>query len=424
MYKLNKLKNINKINKINKNFISNILIIILIFFIVFILFKIYNKNKIQENYLTYYLPFYNPNLDQLSNFYLENDDNKNYVKKHFNYKELVFTSDLTNSGFMKILASNFIANSTIVNVKLKIDNNTLSVLDDLNNNKINFSINTISNLVYNIDILKKDLDNIRLINYLYKEYLYFFTKKSYGFISLDKIPTKSKIGILGEPNPIFFLYKKLLRDLNYKENDDYSIISYKTMEELFKGFSENECQLKIILDVFPNKKIYNLLDIIAGDDIILIPFDINNETLYLKKNYFLSIDYIDLNYLSKSFLPKSFGDYEYNVYKPSFKCCSITKILLTNNQTDNDYIYNLTKFLGENYREINNSIGDKAYNINPINIDTSKTQILDFHHSALKYFKEKGYIGYYNHINCRYLAGTTECTEQSLKDNNLYYSII
>jgi len=370
------------------------------------------------------LPYYNPNLDQLSNFYLENDDNKNYTKKHFNYKELVFTSDTINSGFLKILASNFIADSTIVNVKLKIDDNTSSVLDDLNNNKISFSINSITNLVHHIDVLKKDLNNIRLINFLYKEYLYFFTKKSYGIISLDKIPTKCKIGILGNPSPIFFLYKKLLEDLKYKENQDYTIVSYKTLEELFEGFSQNKCQLLIILDVFPNKKIYNLLDKIGGDDMILIPFDINNETLYLRKNYFLSIDYIDLNKLSKSFLPKSFGKYEFNIYKPSFKCCSITKILLTNNQTDTDYIYNLTKFLGDNYKDINNSIGDEAYNVNPINIDTAKTQILDFHHSTLKYFKEKGYIGYYDHINCRYLAGTTECTEQSLKDNNLYYSIV
>lgn len=418
-----KFKNKNK-NKYSTNIII-FFIILLIFLILFIAFKKYKKkNIIQEHYLTYFLPYYNPNLDLLSNFYLENDDNKNYVKKHFNYKQLVFTSDIINSGFLKILASNFIANSTIVDVKLKIDNNTLSVLDDLNNNKISFSINNITNLVHYTDTLKKDLNNIRLINYLYKEYLYFFTKKSYGFTSLDKIPTKCKIGILAEPNPIFFLYKKLLDDLKYKENDDYTIIPYKTLEDLFVGFRDNKCQLVIILDVFPNKKISTLLDQIAGDDMILIPFDINNETLYLRKNYFLSIDYIDLNKLSKSFLPKSFGKYEYNIYKPSFKCCSITKILLTNNQTDTDYIYNLTKFLGDNYRDINNSIGDEAYNINPINIDTAKTQILDFHHSALKYFKEKGYIGYYEHINCKYLAGTTECTEQSLKDNNLYYSII
>jgi TRAP-type uncharacterized transport system substrate-binding protein len=147
--------------------------------------------------------------------------------------------------------------------------------------------------------------------------------------------------------------------------------------------------------------------------------------LYLKKNYYLSIDYIDLNKLSSSFLPKSFGNYEYNIYKPFFKCCSIIKILLTNNETNTNYIYNLIKFLGDNYRDINNNIRDEAYNVNPINLNTEKTQILlDFHHSSLKYFKERGYIGYYEHINCKYLTGTTECTEQSLKDNNLYYSII
>jgi hypothetical protein len=418
----------NKIIKSNtkSNIINFTLLIIFIFSLVLYIINksIKKNNQIKEDYVTYFLPFYNPNLDLLSNFYLNNDNNKNYVKKYFNYKQLIFTSDSINSGFLKTLASNFIADSNVVNVQIKVNDNTASVLDDLDNNKINFSINSITNLVYYRDILKKDLYNIRLVNYLYKEYLYFFTKKKYGFISIDNIPTKSKIGILKSPNPINFLYQKLLGDLGFKENTDYIIVQYDTIEDLFYKFRDDDCQMIIILDVFPNKKIYKLLDEIAGDEVILIPFNIYNEKLYLRKNYYLKIDNIDLNELSASFLPKSFGKYSYNIYKPDFKCCSIQKILLTNIQTDYEYIYSLSKFLGENYRDINNSIQYKAYNINPINLDTQYTQILQFHPATLKYFKEKGYVGYYNHPNCMYLAGTAECTEKSLKDNNLFYSIM
>jgi len=422
----------NKINKINKilkyNYFLRFIIIFLLIFIIsltlYIINKnIQNKNTIKEDYLTYYLPFYNPNLDLLSNFYLNNDNNKNYVKRHFNYKELIFTSDTVNSGFLKTFVSNFIATTNVVNSKIKINDDTASSIDDLNNNKINFSINTISNLAYYRDILKKDLHNIRLVNYLYKEYLYFFTKKKYDFTSLNDIPTKSKIGILKNPSPIYFLYQKLLGDLGYKENEDYIIVQYDTLEDLFYKFRDDDCQMIILLDVFPHKEIYKLLDEIAGDETILLPFDINNEELYLRKNYYLKIDSIDLNYLSASFLPKKFGKYYYQIYKPDLKCCSVQKILLTNIQTDSSYIYSLTKFLGDNYKDINNSISYKAYNINPINLDTKNTQILDFHPYSLKYFKEKGYIGYYDHHNCIYLAGTTQCTEESLKNNNLFYSI-
>jgi phosphatidylglycerophosphate synthase len=66
----------------NKNYINIItfFIILLIFLILFITFKNYKKkNIIQENYLTYFLPYYNSNLDNLSNFYLKNDNNKNYI---------------------------------------------------------------------------------------------------------------------------------------------------------------------------------------------------------------------------------------------------------------------------------------------------------------------------------------------------------
>ena len=63
--------------------------IIFIFVLIFIIFSIINKyfiNKYQkEHYLTYFLPYYQPNLTELSNFYKNNDNNKNYVKKNFDY---------------------------------------------------------------------------------------------------------------------------------------------------------------------------------------------------------------------------------------------------------------------------------------------------------------------------------------------------
>ena len=60
--------------------------IIIIYIIVFIIFYFTNKyllnKKINEHYLTYYLPFYDTKVTALSNFYNNNENNLNYIKKN------------------------------------------------------------------------------------------------------------------------------------------------------------------------------------------------------------------------------------------------------------------------------------------------------------------------------------------------------
>ena len=40
------------------------------------------------------------------------------------------------------------------------------------------------------------------------------------------------------------------------------------------------------------------------------------------------------------------------------------------------------------------------------------------------FFREKGYITNNSNKNCKYLVGTSECTDGTLKANNLYYDSI
>jgi hypothetical protein len=73
-----------------KIFILLFLIFIISYFILY-LFNKYalkeekNRNEVKEHYLTYFLPFYDPTKTDLANFYKNNDNEKNYLKKKFNY---------------------------------------------------------------------------------------------------------------------------------------------------------------------------------------------------------------------------------------------------------------------------------------------------------------------------------------------------
>jgi hypothetical protein len=175
----------------------------------------------------------------------------------------------------------------------------------------------------------------------------------------------------------------------------------------------------LICTVFPNNDIINILNNSLNTDIILIPFDIPNETQFLKKQPIINIDYIDLNYLSDSYLPKKFGKYEYNRNRPSLKICYINKILLTNIYTDPKRTYEFIKFYYENYKVLNKNIEKKGYIIHNIRINNYKTSFLEYHKGVLNFFRDKGYITNNNNKNCIYLVGTTECTDNSLSANNL-----
>lgn len=395
-----------------------ILIIILI-----VIFYLLNKNifkkPVKEHYLTYYLPFYDPSKNDLSNFYKNNDNNANYFKKKFNYDVIKFGILKDEKIFAKDLLSNYIAKSNSINAESIYYYNGIQAIDDLANNKINFSLNDFSTIMYYSDILHKNLNNIKLVTNLYNVYFYFLTKKRYKVFSLSEIPPYYVIGIIGDPDPFFFYYQKFFKDLGYSENVDYKIKIYDNLYKLLDGFLNSECHMIIVMNIFPNADISNFLDNNTNEDILFLPFDIQNETLFLKKNPIIIKETIDLNQLSTSYLPRKFGKFEYNKNRPDMKACYVQKILLTNNTTEEKYTYNFIKFYFENYKYINDNMKYKGYKIPSVNIDNNKINYLDYHKGVLDFFYDKGYITNIDNDNCKYLVGKMTCNKKNLKNNNL-----
>ena len=392
-------------------------IIFLLILIIIIFYIINNKlNNKKEHYLTYFLPYYNNTKDDLANFYNDNENNYNYFKKKFYYNAIKFGTISSEKYFIKIFLSEFIANSYNIKAENIIYKNRINSFTDLINDKINFSFSTTPALYYYKDILKKDISKLRLVSNLYKMYLYIFTLKKYNVYSIKNIPTNFIIGILDNPDPFFYYYNKFLEDLGYKNNIDYKVKIYNTIDELFDALINKECNMIIILDTFPSYSISNNLDNNINETIILLPFDIYNENLFKKKNQFIFIDYVDLNIISNSYLPKIFGNYEYDINKPTFKICYYYKNLIVNNDLDEKYSYDFYKFLFDNYKKINNNMVNKGYKIyiKPV-ID-----VLEYHKGVLKFLKETGYITNIDNNNCKLLVGKMECNDENLRNNNLH----
>ena len=398
---------------------------ILFIFIILIFYlsnKFVFKKNVKEHYLTYFLQFYNDKVDDLANFYNNNENNLNYFKKKFNYQILKLGIINQDKYFANIIINEYISKSNLYKAVIKKFNDRLHGLSEIINNEIDLNINNYATIIYYSDTLKGNINDLRLITSLYKLYIYIFAKKTSKIYNLNKIPFGIIIGIFEYPSVFFLYHKKFFNDLGYKENIDYIPKYYKNHEDLFNGFFNNECELIIFADVFPSITVMKILNNVLSPDIILIPFDYVREELFLHQNPHINIDYVDLNLFNKNYLPKKFGDYEYTKNKPIFKMCYLHKILLTHKNTDPNITYSIIKFFFENWKYINSTLADKSYEISKIQIDNVKINYLDYHTGVIKYFYEKGLITNTNNDNCSNLYGVMECNKKNLENNGFITS--
>ena len=395
---------------------QRILLVLIIIFL-FILFYfannyIFKKKHIKEHYLTYFLPYYDESTTELTNFYNNNEYNMNFFKKKINYSNLTYGSQKSDSYFIKKFITEYMAKNMTYETSTILYSDKIKCIDDVAKGNINFCLT--DSIITNYYSLNQDINNIRLVTNLYKIYIYIFTLKKYNVFSINNLPTNFVIGIL-DTNSFIFYYKKFFNDIaGYVENIDYKIKIYKNMDELFEKLGKEDCNMVILYDVFQNSKLYNTLDNSMINDLILLPFKIPNESLFLKRNYFINIEEIDLNKLSKSFLPKKFGETEFNRFRPNIRISYIYKTMITNLNTKSEYTYDFIKFYYQNYKYINNNL-EEGYKIDIMQVKS----YLEYHKGVLDFYKDYGYITYENNDNCRYLAGIMKCDEKNLENNNL-----
>ena len=172
-----------------------LLIIILILFIF-----INSRLKTQENFNTYFLPFYNVESNLLRDFYKNDDYNKNFFKQKINYNKVyIFTNQYSYDFFKKF-------NSNLLEKSLIAESNLIN-LDSFSNNIKYLSIynNSIANVT--LPIILKDSrfkNNINLVSKLHNIYLLCLSKLKYNIFTIKDIPFNEKIGILNDKNSIYF----------------------------------------------------------------------------------------------------------------------------------------------------------------------------------------------------------------------------
>lgn len=394
------------------------LIICIIILFIFYYMNHYLFNSVKEHYLTYFLPYYDNDKSEIQKFY-ENDDIKrlNY-KKYFTYEPFHFgfiegEQNQTVDELSKVL----LAKSKIETVRRSPFINYKTLIHNLNTNKIQLSLLSLPVVSFfkSNKEGENEFDNIKYILKMYKKYLYILTKKTYKIKNLRDLPYKIKIGIISD-NIIYS--DDILTYLGHKLNRDFTYKKYNNKYELFNAFNNNEIHLIFYNGYFPDDTLKEFITKHIREGVILLPFDVPREEVFFQNYYQYNHKYIDLNLISESYLPVSFGQYTFSRFKPDMKILTYDEYLVTNRFVKDDYIYDIIKTYYSVIPLLNQYPEIKGDPLSTISLEDTGLPI-QFHNGAYKFYVEKGHITDNPNPNCKYLVGVMECTDETLKNNNL-----
>ncbi len=403
------------------------IIILLILILLFIGMNEYLKKNMIENYVTYFLPFYDNEKSELDSFYENQDYNRYNIKKQIIYKPIYFgflkgEQDYTTRSLIMLL----LAKSNIYQVSQIRYSQIKDIIQNLNENRIQLSLLSfpyISYFTFYRGETPYNYNNIKYLLSVYKKYLYPVTKRIHKIENLGDIPYGTKIGVVkdGVTKKGNVISHDVLTFMGYREGSDYQYVEYNSELELLAGFGMGQFELMMYIGYFPDTNLNKFLERSVSEEVYILPFTIPRESVFYAKNFQYYPEYIDLNLTSKNYLPKRFNGEEWNQFKPNLKSLCFDEYLITNSKVDDDIIYNIMKTYYENIDKINEFPEIKNHPLSKVNIERDTNMPILYHPGSQRFYEEKGFITNSPNPNCRYMVGVMKCDEKSLKDNNLQF---
>jgi TRAP-type uncharacterized transport system substrate-binding protein len=332
-----------------------IILIITIFFI-------YNTYSIQENLITWFLPFYNKGTKELTiNTPEYITSNLVYNKLKFEYIKLLYffiynknvNKEINN--YYNFLISNLIKTKScnIEKIMIKNTNNPDKVLEIISNEKDSIGLISSPSLIKAIQTkteLIKNVNSIIIPNY---NYIFFITNKNLNISSLEQLNNK-KINIGPENYDSNILGNDLLKNLETLNN--FTIKRYYDTDEIaIEKLRNREIDGMIFTDLYPsnflNKKFGNNLN----QTFFILPLKNINQELFQKMHSFIKNVAIDLNALPKNYLPIKVNDLEYTMYRPNLETFQYPVHFICNKNTDPKISYEIVKGVVNNLDILNKS---------------------------------------------------------------------
>ena len=292
------------------HYVKNIIIILII--ATFFSFNIY---PVQENLITWFLPFYNKSTKELTiNTPPYITSNLIYNQLKFDYIKLVYffiynknKNDNINN-YYNFLISNLIKTKSvnIEKIMIKNVNHPEKVLEFISKQKNTIGLISAPFLIKAIQTKTDQIKNVNSIIIPNYNYIFFITNKNLNISSLDQLNNKKvNIGPDNYDSNIFGNHLlqnlEILNDIKvkrYYDDDDIAINKLRNRE--IDGM--------VFTDLYPSNFLNRIIQNDLEKTFVLLPITKINQELFKKRNPFVKNVSIDLNSLPENYLPVKIND--------------------------------------------------------------------------------------------------------------------
>jgi TRAP-type uncharacterized transport system substrate-binding protein len=330
-----------------------IILIIAIFFS-------FQVRKVQENLITWFLPFYNKGTKELTvNTPPFITSNLVYNQLKFDYIKYVYFfiyNKNTNNeidNYYNFLISNLIKTTKIENIITRSAIDPEKVLQFISQEKDAFGIVSSPFLIKAIQTNTSQIKNINFIVIPNYNYIFFITNKNLQISSLDQLNNKKvNIGPINSDSNIFG--EDLLRNIEILNNfnierfyDDDQVAIEKLRNKQIDGM--------VFTDLYPSNFLNKIFEQDLDKTFFILPLKNINQELFKKIHPFVKNVAIDLNALPKNYLPIKVNNLEYTSFRPNLDTFQYPVLFICNKDAKPVISYEIVKGVVNNLDVLNKS---------------------------------------------------------------------
>ncbi len=386
--------------------IKTILIILIYIFFIYSL-------KYKEHFITWFLPYYNKSTGELTELtppYITSNLELNYLE----YK--TFDNLIINIKAMNIYYD-FLFKNILKNLRIKkiIINDTNNILEEVSKNNINMAIFSAPFIINSVNTKIAKLKNINFVIYTNYRYLFFIVNRSSNISRLKEIDNKI-INIGLENTDEFWFGKSIINNLNNK----YKILPKQVfkydIDTSFKKLLNREIDGMVFTDLFPSERLNKIIGTNIDNNIILIPIEDINDTVFLQRRPYASKVSLDQNNLPKNYLPVKIKNLYFNKFRPDITSYRYPEIMVCNKEASPKLVFNMVKSIVSNLNIINQSEYVIKNQFNYLSFpDIANNQYIPVHIGAKVYFTNISINTNYADDSCKYFVGNAKCTPERIE---------
>ena len=335
----------------------NVKFMIILIIAIFFSFQV---RQVQENLITWFLPFYNKGTKELTvNTPPFITSNLVYNQLKFDYIKyiyfFIYNKNTNNEidNYYNFLISNLIKTTKIENIITRSAIDPEKVLQFISQEKDAFGIVSSPFLIKAIQTNTSLIENINFIVIPNYNYIFFITNKNLQISSLDQLNNKKvNIGPINYDSNIFG--EDLLRNIEILNNfkierfyDDDQVAIEKLRNQQIDGM--------VFTDLYPSNFLNKIFEDEINNTFFILPLKNINQELFKKIHPFVKNVAIDLNALPKNYLPIKVNNLEYTSFRPNLDTFQYPVLFICNKDAKPIISYEIVKGVVNNLDVLNKS---------------------------------------------------------------------